>query len=211
MMDFDLISSNDIDSQKYNIGGPVMVMPYIDETLALRCAKHACKRASASGLLLGVLDVERVGFIGVANQAFRATHGEWFGYMAQDAFAGRDWLAIALQSVHKLGAKFFGFNDGKWRGELASFGLASRQWAIKNYGGDFFFSGYNKHFADAELTLLARQDKCYAYDPNSVLVELDWDKDNSGVSAEDRTLFLKRQSGGFGSRVRDPHLLKLIS
>lgn len=211
MMDFDLVSSSDIDALEFSVEGPVMVMPYVDEMLALRCAKHACRRASARGLLLCVFDAERTGFIRVANQAFRQTQGEWFGYMAQDAYAGRDWLAIALQTAHRSGAKFLGFNDGKWRGELASFGLASRHWATKNYGGDLFFPGYNKHFADAELTLLARQDRCYAFDPDSVLVEVDWDKDSAGVSAEDRQLFLRRQEGGFGARVKDPQLLKLIS
>ena len=33
MMDFDLVSSSDIDALEFSVEGPVMVMPYVDEML----------------------------------------------------------------------------------------------------------------------------------------------------------------------------------
>jgi hypothetical protein len=82
---------------------------------------------------------------------------------------------------------------------------------MHNYQGDFFHSGYQRHFADAELTLLALQSGKYAYEPNSILVEVDWQKDQSQVDAADRQLFLERKASGFGGKVTHPTLLGLFS
>lgn len=50
----------------------------------------------------------------------------------------------------------------------------------------------------------------YAYEPASVLVEVDWDKDQRAVDAQDRRLFNERKAGGFGGRVLKPGLLALV-
>jgi hypothetical protein len=191
--------------------GPLMVMPCTDEVAARRSMALACSRAKSDGLMVAVLDADRMGFIAVANQVFRASQSPWFGFMAQDAFAGRDWMALALKALQKPSAAFLGFNDGKWHGQLASFGLASRAWAEKVYGGDLFFPGYQSHFADVELTLVARQQACYVYEPDSVLVEVDWDKEQAKVNTTDRSLFQARRMQGFGQRVSDPVLLGLFA
>ena len=102
-------------------------------------------------------------------------------------------------------------SDGKWAGALAGFGLARRSWATQHYDGNFFYPGYKRHYADAELTLLAMQANAYAYEPNSLLVEVDWDKDTSAVDAADRALFLERKQSGFDGKVTTPALLNLIS
>lgn len=167
------------------------------------------RRAGTSGTLLLIHDTERVGFMAIANLAFRASHSPFFGYVAQDAFAGREWLSLALTALGEEGV-LLGFNDGKWAGALAAFGIAKRAWADRNYAGDFFYSGYTQHFADAELTLLAMQAGHYCYEPNSVLVELDWDKDARAVNAADRALFAKRKASGFDGRVVHPQLLELF-
>jgi len=115
-------------------GGAIMVMPYTDAAQATRAARLAAARAGAPSLLLAVHDEARQGFIATVNQAFAATRSPWFGYMAQDAFAGRAWLALALRALQAKNAGLLGFNDGKWQGQLAAFGLAERVWALSVYG-----------------------------------------------------------------------------
>ncbi|MDO8299766.1 hypothetical protein [Lacisediminimonas sp.] len=150
----------------------------------------------------------RAGFVALVNAVFQSSVSPWFCYVAQDAFPGRQWLSIALAGLeHKKGV-LASFNDGKWHGRLASFGLARREWAEKLYGGDFFFPGYGRHYADVELTVLALQQQGLVYTPESVLVEIDWEKDGKPVSREDRALYLSRVQQRFDGRVDQPALLE---
>ena len=190
--------------------GVIMTMPFIDAAQAKRAARLAATRAGAPALLLAVHDDARQGFISIINQAFAAPRSPWFGYMAQDAFAGRAWLALALRALQTKTAGLLGFNDGKWQGQLAAFGLAERVWAQSVYGGDFFHSAYKSHYADTELTVIAREQGRYVYEPNSVLVEADWDKENASVNPADRALYKARAAAGFDARVHNPQLLKLF-
>jgi hypothetical protein len=187
-----------------------MIMPCTDRALAERAVALACSRSRANGLMVAVMDTPRSGFVKVLNQCFRASRSPWLGYLAQDAFAGRDWMALALQALQAQSGGLLGFNDGKWHGQLASFGLASREWVNGVYGGDFFFPGYRSHFADAELTLVARQQGCYVYEPDSVLLEVDWTKEQGQVDFADRNLFKARAMQGYGQRVSDPELIGLF-
>jgi hypothetical protein len=189
--------------------GPIMVMPFTDVSLAQQAAEFASLRSDSEGMILAIHDVQRHGFIATVNHAFKSTHSPWFGYMAQDAFAGRSWMALALEAMQTEQAGLLGFNDGKWQGKLASFGLAQRGWASSNYEGDFFYPGYKSHYADTELTLIAQQQRRYTYQPNSVLVEVDWNKENTAVNSDDRKRYLARALQGFDGRVTDP-VLKTI-
>ena len=45
----------------------------------------------------------------------------------------------------------------------------------------------------------------------SVLVEVDWQKDQAAVNDADRRLFATRKKTGFGNRVSDPQWLNFIS
>lgn len=198
-------------SAQLSSSGPIMVMPAIDRVMAHRAMSLACQRANAQGLMVVLMDTDRLGFVQVVNKAFKVSKSPWFGYLAQDAFAGRDWMDLALKALQQRGAGLLGFNDGKWHGQLASFGLASRDWIQSVYSEDFFFPGYQRHFADVELTLIARQQGAYVYEPNSVLMEVDWDKATSGVNAQDRSLFHARLRQGCGGRVSDARLLELFA
>ena len=189
----------------------VFVMPFIDRAMAERSARQLAGRAQGAGLVLAVEDVHRLGFVAIANLAFRATTSTFFGYVAQDCFSGRRWLARALSALSEPDAGLLGFNDGKWSGALASFGMVRRTWAQGNYGGDLFFPGYVRHFADAELTVLAMQARRYCYDPECLLIEVDWEKERSPVNPADRALYRERAAGGFEGRVRDTRLLSLFS
>lgn len=199
----------DIQKTPLEVDGTLVVMPFLDAEQAHKAAQLMASRAGAEGLILAVLDAERAGFISLINTVFLHSRGTYFAYVAQDAFAGRDWLQLALTALGQ-DKHFLGFNDGKWAGAMASFGLAKRAWAEKNYAGLFFHPQYQRHYADAELTLLALNEVCYAYDPNSVLLEVDWDKDGNAVNPEDRQRFLERQATGFDGRINNPALLNFI-
>lgn len=193
--------------------GVIMVMPFTNAQCAQQAANTMATRANSTGMIWAVLDAQREGFVKVVNTAFAKSSSPWFGYVAQDAFAGRAWLSLALAALgeHK---HFLGFNDGKWAGTLAGFGLARRSWAQQNYlesGRSFFYPQYVSHYADAELTLLALQAGVYTYEPNSVLVEVDWEKDQARVDEGDRTQFAKRKAHGFDGKVHQTVLLDLIA
>jgi len=102
------------------------------------------------------------------------------------------------------------FHDGKWDGQLAAFGMVRADWARGNYAGDLFHPGYRSHYADAELTVLAMAAEALRFDPAAMLVEVDWDKEASAVSAEDRALYRARATQGFDNRVADPALKGLF-
>ena len=212
MMQIQYLTSTELASldRSIAVGGVVVAMPFIAADHAQRAAKLMAARANAPGLILAIHDEKEEGFIALINRAFTNTQSAYFAYVAQDAFAGRSWLEQGLSALGD-DKGLLGFNDGKWAGALAGFGLVRRSWATKNYGGQLFYSQYLRHYADAELTLLALQEGKYAYEPNSVLVEVDWDKDGAAVEESDRSLFLERKLNGFDARVKDPRLLNLIS
>ncbi|EWS66452.1 hypothetical protein KBW71_19260 [Hydrogenophaga aromaticivorans] len=179
----------------------IIAMPATDLELARRCAELMARRAGAPGLILVVMDEQRLGYIESANRAFRHSDSHYFIYVAQDAFAGRLWLRFALHQIEKQQKDMLAFNDGKWHGLLASFGMVRRSWAQTNYGGSIFHSSYHSHFGDAELTLLARAHDRLCFAPRSVLVEIDWDKDDKLVNDGDRKQFRQRAKTLFEGRV----------
>ncbi len=189
---------------------PLIVMPFIDAVAAHRAAQLMARRAAVAGDLICIHDVHRVGFIAVANTAFRRSVAPQFGYVAQDAFAGRRWLALALDELNEKNGGLLAFNDGKWGGMLAAFGLASRAWALGNYDGDLFCSDYVRHYADVELTLIAMQQRKFRFEPLAVLVEADWDKDVHQVDARDRLLYYQRSQSAFEGKVTNASLRRLF-
>jgi hypothetical protein len=189
---------------------PWVVMPYVNEEQAKTTAAILASRAGERGVLVCVEDDARLGFIRVVNETFAISTCEYFTYLAQDAFPGRYWLALALKSMKHSGKGLLAFNDGKWFGKLAAFGMVRRQWAVTNYGGELFYSDYNSHYADTELTLLAMENEQLDYNPNAVLVEIDYEKDRKPTSASDKALFAKRKINGFDGRVLQAKMLNLF-
>jgi hypothetical protein len=187
----------------------VVAMPFIEVSLARQAAELMSARAGVEGLIVCVHDEQRVGFVKMANLVFANTQSAYFAYVAQDAYAGRQWLSLALKAMGS-DKGLLAFNDGKWAGALAAFGLVRRSWAVENYEGALFHEGYRQHYEDAELTVLAMDQGVYAYEPNSVLTEVDWDKERREVSQEDRILYDQRAREGFGQRVNNSVLLKLF-
>jgi len=212
-MQIEYISSTDLKDyvrQPISVEGALMVMPFINTSQAQQAAQLMASRADSPGMILSIHDSSQSGFAAIVNAAFKVSQSPYFGYVAQDAYAGRQWLKLALEALGQ-NKSFLGFNDGKWAGALAGFGLAKRAWALANYEGNFFYPGYQRHYADAELTLLALQAGLYAYDGNSVMIEIDWGKDSSASHPLDKALFAKRKAGRFDGRITSKPLLDLIT
>lgn len=210
-MQITFISSKQIDIVQRLIAEVVFVMPFTQTQAAKSAAKLMAERANYPGQIICVHDDHQDGFVQIVNQVFKASQSQWFGYVAQDAFAGRHWLRIAMQTLRSQRGSLLGFNDGKWLGELAGFGLANRHWAQQNYRGHFFNPNYIQHYADTELTLLAQTSQSYCYNPNSLLVEIDWDKDRKQVNIEDKIYFQNRCKNQFDSRITNPSLINKFS
>jgi hypothetical protein len=188
----------------------VVAMPFIDPELAKRSATQLARRAGIRGLLYAVYDDRRSGFVTAANAVFRRSEASFFAYVAQDAFSGRDWLKRGVDALQSKSGGLLAFNDGKWNGALAAFGLVKREWALANYDGELFMPGYNSHYADAELTVIAMQQKKLIYDPAAVLIEVDWQKENQSVNGADQALFRLRGRSNYDGKVVDAQLSNLF-
>jgi len=213
--DFIRTRSDVIEGTPPQRGKTLVVMPATDMDKAKRTADVLVKRSGAEFELLIVDNSSksgRKGFVESFNVAVLSRpEFEQYVYLAQDAFPGRNWLRIALNSLGSSGV--FGFNDGKWSGSLASFGLVTRGWIDEN-GYDYkdekapFFPGYHSHYADTELTIMAMQKGQYTFNPNAVLVEVDYEKDQKRVNGDDKRLYDKRKHNGFDGQVEDEKLLE---
>lgn len=189
----------------------ILVMPCTDEMQACQTAKLMASRSGVSdALLLAVVDEDREGFIATANHAFANTQSTYFGYVAQDAYPGRQWLDKALKTLDKSQKSLLGFNDGKWNGLLAAFGLGRRAWLQANYNGPLFHADYQRHYADVELTVLALDQAQYCHEPHAVLIEVDWEKDTKKVSPQDKQLFAQRKTGWLKQHIKNSACLEIF-
>lgn len=190
---------------------PVLViMPTIDRELAEKTAGIMKLRAGADCDIVIAEDVDRIGFIATVNQVAKDHPHTLICYTAQDALVGEYWLKHALMEMNISGAGLVGFNDGKWRGKLASYGLIDRLWSNTIYGENVLFPGYNSHYADTELTQIAKAQGKYAYAPKAIMLEMDLLKalgKGKGVNAEDKKLYAKRKKQGFNGLVKDVTIL----
>lgn len=176
----------------------VVVMPSIDMDLAAKAARVMTERTEQNGLLIVAEDDLRLGFIMTANMVYAKTRSTYFAYTAQDAFAGQFWLDYGLHSLRTAGGGLLSFNDGRFFGKIAAFGLAERAWLQSVYGNLLFYPEYKKHFADTELSVIALHATKLVYNPNSILVEADYDKNHGKCDPEDEALYFRRAATGFG-------------
>ena len=181
--------------------GAAVVMPSIDMTKARETARILLKRAGMSTTILVAEDTARRGFIRTLNDVCARLHVRYIVYLAEDAFPGLDWLKLAYDRLEETGKGLLGFNDGKWRGRIAAFGMVRVSWVKELYGGPIFFPGYDSHKADNELTAIARCRDEYVYDPRAGLFELDRNKVFTDRSKKDPELFKDRFKKGFHGLV----------
>lgn len=188
-----------------------VVLPATNLAQALACANLLSERSGCSIKVFVIEDDIGFGFIQISNLMFKSSNAPFFAYVAQDAFPGRYWASIAIKSLENSKQGLLAFNDGKWFGKLAAFGLLRRNWANKNYNGNLFHPGYQSHYADTELTLIASQENQLCYNANAVLVEVDYDKDKKGNNPHDKNLYAERKLKMFDGKVYDSTLLNMFS
>ncbi|MGE9986093.1 hypothetical protein [Desulfovibrio sp. SGI.169] len=179
----------------------VIVMPATDMELASKAAEVMSRRTDREGLLVIAEDDLRLGFIATANGIYSKTRSACFGYAAQDAFAGQYWLDYGLNALEKSGAGLLAFNDGRFFGKIAVFGLAMRRWLKSVYEDGVFYAGYRSHFADTELSVIALASGNLVFNPNALLIEVDYEKHLHGNNPTDESLYRKRAEQGFDGRM----------
>ncbi len=178
--------------------GIVVIMPCIETETGQNTAEILLRRAGMTCKILVVLDSLRQGFIKTLNQTAARVSVKYIVYLAQDAYPGRGWLKCAYDSLENSGKGLLAFNDGKWQGRIASFGMIRSKWVLSLYNnGCLFYPGYISHAADNELTVIARAQGMHVYNPECTLVEFDPDKDFGGSNPVDNALFKKRFLQGF--------------
>ena len=171
----------------------IFVMPFIDYQEASKACKIFSVRAnSTDGVLLAIHDIHRLGFVNVANEIYNLTSSELFGYFASDAFPSRRWLEFSLASFSNNDIGLLSYNDGKWFGRLAGFGLVKRSWLTDYYTNSLFFSDYKSHYGDTEISVLAHATYKLGYNANIVIMEVDYNKDTKSVNQNDKLIFQKR-------------------
>jgi hypothetical protein len=172
----------------------VALMPCVDIEQGQKTAEIMVRRAGFPLTIVIVFDDARVGFIASVNKAYRLSSSRYAIYVAQDAYPGRYWLILAYLAMEKSQKGLLAFNDGKWFGGLASFGMVRRSWLLTYYDGDLMNPIYKAHGADNELTDIAKSSGMYFYDPKIVLLEVDYKKGLSwGSSQEDLARYKARK------------------
>ena len=179
----------------------IIVMPSIDMAMARRAADVMIRRTKQSGLLILAEDDARFGFIMTANLVYAKTQSTFFSYVAQDAFPGQDWLDCGLETIKRSQQGLLSFNDGRFFGTLAVFGLVRREWARSLYKNFLFYPGYKANFADTELSVLAIATSNLVFNPNALLMEVDYEKHLHPNNSDDEKLYTQRAQAGFDGRV----------
>ena len=194
-------------SELHNLGqvehdDAVFVLPYIDKELTEKLTEVLVRRALHPGLLILVNDDERLGFMKVANYVCSHSSSRYFGYLAQDAFPGDGWLRSAVRTLDNSNANLLAFNDGRFYGTLAVFGLARRSWLQTLYHKYLFFPGYHSNFGDTELTAIAVHQDKLIFNPGCLMLEVDYEKHKKGNNPDDDALYKLRESQGFGGIIK---------
>lgn len=173
--------------------GVAIIMPCIDKKMGINTAKALIDRAGMPCKVIIAYDSVGNGFIKTLNTVANRINVKYVIYLAQDAFAGRYWLKKAYTQLEKTGKGLLAFNDAKWDGLIASFGMVRVTWVNKIYGDAILYPGYKSHCADDELTAIARATNEHVYDPNISLIEIDHGKGLlGGGNKKDRILFFNR-------------------
>jgi hypothetical protein len=175
----------------------LVVMPTTDEELAGKAAEVMQNRAGYKCDIFIAEDKKKKGYTQTLNDVYKLNKDKYdfMVYTAQDVFVGNNWLANALLEQFKTQAGLVAFNDGKWDGKLASFGLVSMNWIKDIYDDCIFFDGYKSHYGDTELTQIAKEKADFAYAKDAIMLEIDYKKASGtafNVNEDDRELYKER-------------------
>lgn len=167
-----------------------VLMPSIDVEKAERTIKQMQRRASFLAEYFILEDKARSGYVATINQGVKNIEADYYIYTAEDAYCGLNWLYHAYYELQKTGKNLLAFNDGKNEGKLATFGMISKEYLQKYYGGNLFFDKYCSHYGDTELTMMALADNELAYNPHAMMIEVDYNKHK--VNRLDKILYNQR-------------------
>ena len=167
-----------------------------DYNMAMKNAYLHKLRAGVQCDVIVKIDTSKIGWVAMHNEEFSKGGFDYYVYSCADYYPGRNWLKKAMDFMEFNKLSLIGFNDGKWDGNIATVGLVKKEW-IKKYYNNLFYEGFKSHYADTEITSLARIDEVYGYCSDAVLIEIDYDKELKSVNKKDRELFIKR---GYGNR-----------
>jgi FkbM family methyltransferase len=211
----DNIDFIDVANEEYsysNKEGVAIIMPCIDKQMGIKTANSLVARAGMSCKVIIAYDSAGKGFMNTLNRVAKQLTVKYVVYLAQDAFPGMYWLKKAYDDLEKTGKGLLGFNDGKWNGVIASFGMVRVGWVSKLYDGSILCPKYKSHCADDELTAIARATNQYIYDANVTLFEVDFEKGlKGGGNQRDRKLLIERFSICFEGLATKKELMKISS
>lgn len=170
-----------------------VIMPSIDIGEAIYAARRMVNYAGMPMRIIIVEDFIRQGFVKTLNQVASKVESEFVAYVAQDALAGKNWLRLAYEKLTNENKSVFAFNDGRFAGQLATFGLVRKSFSEQFYGtGNIFYEGYHSHRADDELTLLANLHNQLAFHLGALMIESDF-RTQRHLNANDVELFDSRK------------------
>jgi hypothetical protein len=172
-----------------------VLMPCTDRTLGTKVMQQLSENAGLEADYHLLMDDEKKGFIYKVNEFVTLFPEEYdfYIYTAQDAFGGKNWLKEAYTTMRDTGKGVLAFNDNKWNGKLAAFGMVRA-----SYKKPFFYEGYHSHYADTELSVAATVDNQLCYNPKAIMFEVDYDKKTKQLNKQDKALFKKRQKKYYG-------------
>ena len=156
-------------------GEIVVVMPSIDLGAAMQAGRMLIHRAGRPMRMVVAHDTVQQGFIRTVNQFSKLLKPEFLVYVAQDVMPGRNWLGLAWDCLQREQGQLFAFNEGRFAGQYASFGLVRTAFTNGLYGEhQIFHHEYHSHWADIELTLLASNHSGLCIDLRALLMEVDY-------------------------------------
>jgi hypothetical protein len=165
-----------------------VLMPCIDRIQGTHTIKQLSDNAGLEADYFLLMDDDRVGYVRKINEFVNNKEYDFYVYTAQDAVAGKNWLLEGYKELERSKKGVLAFNDGKWNGQLASFGMVR-----SSYMRPFFEDCYKSHYADTELSVKARLENKLAYSPKAILRESDEGKSKKKVNEDDRKIWHKRQ------------------
>lgn len=172
-----------------------VLMPCIDRTQGTKVMQQLADNAGLEADYHLLMDDERKGFIYKINEFVNLypKKYDFYIYTAQDAFGGKNWLKEAYTTMRDTGKGVLAFNDNKWKGKMASFGMVRA-----SYLAPFFEPCYHSHYADTELSVKATVEDQLCYNPKAIMFEVDYDKKTKKVNKNDKIIFKKRQKKYYG-------------
>jgi hypothetical protein len=202
MLDLLITKSSDIHNLKISARHETIIaMPALKMGMAKKAAAVMSRRTDKPGLLIIVEDDMRLGFIMTANLVYARTASRYFVYVAQDAFPGQYWLDHGIHTLEATESGLLAFNDGRFFGTVAVFGLADRLWANSIYKKFLFYPQYKSHCGDTELTAIAFESSKLAFNPNCIMMEIDYEKHLHPNNRDDENLYFQRARTGFDGRI----------